>query len=102
MRARHTCRWTLAAALAAAVTGCALNPPPTSGELQKDALPHTTLPAAWKAGAGARVPVADGWLGTFNDPALSALVAEAGAPIPKQLAIRVEETIGELLEAVEN
>ena len=33
---------------------------------------------------------------------LSALVAEAGAPIPKQLAIRVEETIGELLEAVEN
>jgi hypothetical protein len=33
---------------------------------------------------------------------LSALIAEAGAPIPKQLAIRVEETIGELLEAVEN
>jgi len=33
---------------------------------------------------------------------LSSLVAEAGAPIPKQLAIRVEETIGELLEAVEN
>ena len=65
------------AAAVAAVAGCALNPPPTSGELQKDALPHTTLPAARKAGAGARVPVADGWLGTFNDPALSALVAEA-------------------------
>jgi hypothetical protein len=33
---------------------------------------------------------------------LSSLVAEDGAPVPKQLAIRVEETIGELLEAIEN
>lgn len=33
---------------------------------------------------------------------LSSLLAEDGAPIPKQLAIRVEETIGELLEAIEN
>lgn len=33
---------------------------------------------------------------------LSALIAETGAPLPKELAIRVEETIGELLEAVEN
>jgi hypothetical protein len=33
---------------------------------------------------------------------LSALVAENGAPVPRELAIRVEETVGELLEAVEN
>lgn len=33
---------------------------------------------------------------------LSALIAEDGAPVPKQLAIRVEETVGELLEAIEN
>jgi hypothetical protein len=33
---------------------------------------------------------------------LSSLIAEDGAPVPKQLAIRVEETIAELLEAVEN
>lgn len=33
---------------------------------------------------------------------LSALIAENGAPVPKQLAIKVEETIGELLEAIEN
>ena len=33
---------------------------------------------------------------------LSALVAENGAPLPRELAIRVEETIGELLEAIEN
>jgi NodT family efflux transporter outer membrane factor (OMF) lipoprotein len=67
----------LAAALATAVTGCALNPPPTTGELQKEALPHTILPSAWKAGNGATAPVADRWLATFNDPALSALVTEA-------------------------
>jgi hypothetical protein len=33
---------------------------------------------------------------------LSTLIAENGAPIPKQLAIRLEETIGELLEHIEN
>jgi hypothetical protein len=33
---------------------------------------------------------------------LSTLIAEPGAPIPKQLAIKVEEMVGELLEAVEN
>lgn len=33
---------------------------------------------------------------------LSALIAEDGAPVPKQLAVRVEETVGELLEAIEN
>lgn len=33
---------------------------------------------------------------------LSALIAEEGAPIKKDLAIKVEETIGELLEAIEN
>jgi len=33
---------------------------------------------------------------------LSSLIAEDGAPIPKQLAIRVEEMVGELLESIEN
>jgi hypothetical protein len=33
---------------------------------------------------------------------LSALIAEDGAPIKKQLAIKVEETLGELLESIEN
>ena len=40
-------------------------------------MPHTTVPAAWKAGGGAAAPVADRWLASFNDPALSALVDEA-------------------------
>jgi len=33
---------------------------------------------------------------------LSSLIAEEGSPVPKKLAIRVEETVGELLEAIEN
>ncbi len=33
---------------------------------------------------------------------LSSLIAEEEAPLPKPLAIKVEETIGELLEAIEN
>jgi hypothetical protein len=33
---------------------------------------------------------------------LSALIAEDGAPVPKPIATRLEATIGELLEAIEN
>jgi hypothetical protein len=33
---------------------------------------------------------------------LSSLIAEDGAPVPKALAIKVEETVGELLESIEN
>jgi NodT family efflux transporter outer membrane factor (OMF) lipoprotein len=77
MRARLIRLGIVAAAVAAAATGCAINPPPTTGELQKESLPHTAVPAAWKAGGGVAAPVADRWLASFDDPALSALVAEA-------------------------
>ncbi|MDB4963687.1 MAG: hypothetical protein JWP01_3686 [Myxococcales bacterium] len=33
---------------------------------------------------------------------LSALIAEDGAPVPKQMAIKVEEMVGELLATIEN
>ncbi len=33
---------------------------------------------------------------------LSSLIAEEGSPVPKKLAIHVEEVVGELLEAIEN
>jgi hypothetical protein len=33
---------------------------------------------------------------------LSTLIAEEGSPVPKNLAIRVEEMVGELLETIEN
>jgi len=87
------------AALAAALAGCALKDPPSTAELQKDALPHTAVPPAWKAGAvPAQQPVADRWLATFDDPALTALVAEAlGYNADLQVAAaRVEQAGGYL------
>jgi NodT family efflux transporter outer membrane factor (OMF) lipoprotein len=96
MRARLLPRRILAVALAAALAGCALKPPPTTDELRRDALPHTNVPAAWKAAGGASAPVADRWLATFDDPALSALVAEAllyNADL-QAAAARVEQASG--------
>ncbi len=96
MRTRLIRQRLLVAALAAAMTGCALKAPPTADELHKQALPHTTVPAAWKAGGGEPAPVADRWLASFNDPALSALVAEALAYNAdlQVAAARVEQAVG--------
>jgi NodT family efflux transporter outer membrane factor (OMF) lipoprotein len=77
MRAGRFTLQATAAALVSALAGCALQSPPTVADLQKEALPHTTVPPAFKAGGGVAAPVADRWLGSFNDPALSALVDEA-------------------------
>jgi len=96
MLAALASRRILASVFAVALSGCALNPPPTTGELQQLALPHTSVPAAWKAPGGAPVSVADRWLATFNDPALSALVAEAltyNANL-QAAAARVEQAAG--------
>jgi NodT family efflux transporter outer membrane factor (OMF) lipoprotein len=67
----------MATALVAALAGCALKSPPPVADLQKEALPHTAVPAAFKATGGVAAPLAGHWLATFNDPALSALVDEA-------------------------
>ena len=96
MRARLVQRSILAVTLAAALAGCALKPPLTTDELRSAALPHTTIPAAWSAGGVATAPVADRWLATFSDPALSALVAEAllyNADL-QVAAARVEQAAG--------
>jgi multidrug efflux system outer membrane protein len=96
MRARLARASVVAAALASAVTGCALEPPPTGGELRQQALPHTAVPAAWKAGGGTTAPVADRWLASFDDPALTALVTEALAYNAdlQVAAARVEQAAG--------
>ncbi len=65
-----------AVSIAGALAGCVLSPPPTSGDLQKQALTNTAVPDAWKSG-GSQAPVAERWLASFNDPALSVLVEEA-------------------------
>ncbi len=96
MRAPLGCSSILATALAAAVAGCALNPPPTTDELQKQALPHTAIPTAWKSSGGTAAPVVDPWLVSFNDSALTALVTEALAfnADLQVAAARVEQASG--------
>ncbi len=66
-----------AALLAAFATGCVLKSPPSHEELLKDALPHAVIPEAFKHAGGSAQYVAEPWLATFGDPALSALVTEA-------------------------
>ncbi|HWH41515.1 MAG TPA: efflux transporter outer membrane subunit [Usitatibacter sp.] len=61
------------------LAGCALQPPPTPDELRRQALPNTAVPPAWTAPAAGGGDVTQGWLATFNDPALEALVREAVA-----------------------
>ncbi len=79
MRTTSLQRWPVATALAlaAAVSGCALKVPPTAAELQKEVLPQAPVPTAFGAGGGVTAPVADGWLASFDEPALTALVNEA-------------------------
>ena len=60
------------------MAGCALQAPPKPEEIRAQALPHVAVPNAWKAtgseGPGAPAP---GWLATFGEPQLDALVREA-------------------------
>lgn len=65
------------AALVAALAGCALKDPPSTAQLQQEALPHTAVPPAWTAGGAPAQPVAERWLASFDDPALTALVGES-------------------------
>jgi NodT family efflux transporter outer membrane factor (OMF) lipoprotein len=67
---------TSALAVAVALTGCALNPPPARDEVAKQAMLNLTPPAQWAAG-GTAGPVAGDWLASFNDPWLNELVKEA-------------------------
>ncbi len=95
MRTTMSLQWVIAAALATVAAGCALAPPPTREDLQKDVLTHTPVPPAFRAG-GVAAPVADRWLVSFDDPALTALVAEALAfnADLRVAAARVEQAAG--------
>lgn len=96
--------WMTLAALAlrlAPVTvlaGCiTLAKPPDSDELAKNVLPDgTPAPAEWTAGDAAGGAVEAGWLATFADPELDALVNEAilhNADL-QAAAARVEQAAG--------
>ena len=94
-------RIALAAALAAALAGCALKSPPPVADLQKEALPHTAVPAAFKVSGGVAAPLAGRWLASFKDETLSAMVDEAltfNADL-QAAALRVERAGGYLTVA---
>jgi multidrug efflux system outer membrane protein len=55
----------------------ALDEAPDRDSIARDALAGTSAPPAWAAPAGDVGAVDDGWLASFNDPLLEALVAEA-------------------------
>jgi multidrug efflux system outer membrane protein len=57
--------------------GCALKDPPTATELREETLVHASLPSSWTAPGAPEGAVADGWLATFHDSSLEALVSEA-------------------------
>ena len=88
----------LASALVAGAAGCALQSPPTRDDLKRDALAHTAMPDAFKAGDMAAKPLPAAWLASFEDPELSALVAEALAHNAdlRIAAARVEQAAGML------
>jgi NodT family efflux transporter outer membrane factor (OMF) lipoprotein len=89
MSTRNT---TLALAVLAMLSACALQAPPKPEEYRAEALGGIHPPAQWTATAEMAGPVAGSWLATFGDPRLDALVAEAMANNPdlRVAAARVE------------
>ncbi len=71
------------------VTGCAVQKPPTGADIAPDAA--RKIPGGW-ASSHKRGDVVPNWIRTFNDPQLTALVAEAVARNPdlKAAAAHVE------------
>ena len=63
--------------LVAALSACALKSPPKADDIRPQALPNLTVPAQWVEKGGAGGAVANGWVATFNDRRLEALVRDA-------------------------
>lgn len=85
-----------AAAMVLIAAGCALKPPPGRETLTKDALGEAMPPAQWSARPDAPGAVGDGWLRTFNEPRLEALVDEA---LARNVNLRVAATYVEQARA---
>ena len=88
-------------ALAAAImlcvtTGCALKSPPKHEDLSRDATPNLKTPESWAEAGSPAGAVADGWLRSFNDPQLDAVVRETLEHNPdlRVAAARVEQAAG--------
>lgn len=68
--------WALLA-LACGALGCPTHAPPRGQQVVQQALPHTQLAAAWSSPGTQQGGIQDGWLASFQDPQLQALVLEA-------------------------
>ena len=84
------------ASFIAVLAGCALKAPPKADDIRPQALPNLTVPAQWAEKGGAGGAVADGWLATFNDRRLEALVRDALQYNPdlQVAAARMEQAAG--------
>src|SRR5512139_1671995 len=82
----------LALVVFAALSACALEPPPKPEDIRPQAMPNVAVPAQWALEGMAAGPVAGNWLATFQDARLQALVQEAMAYNPdlRVAAARVE------------
>jgi len=69
----------LALVVFAALSACALEPPPKPEAIRPQAMPNVAVPAQWALEGMAAGPVAGNWLATFQDARLQALVTEAMA-----------------------
>ena len=86
-------RFLLVAVLTAMVSACALKSPPEHKDIRGEALPNLQLPEQWAAKGGSAGSVAKGWLATFKDERLDALVREAivNNPDLRVAAARIEQ-----------
>ena len=60
------------------LSACAVKKPPAPSQVIKNSLPPTTtIPENWTSPDTSSAPVETGWLKSFNDPQMEAIVAEA-------------------------
>jgi outer membrane protein TolC len=69
-------KFAIALAVGVAISACALDPTPDAKKTQSLAMPHAEVPSTW-ASNHAQGEVVDGWLASFNDAELNALVQES-------------------------
>jgi NodT family efflux transporter outer membrane factor (OMF) lipoprotein len=78
------------------VAGCALKAPPSHEATAEQALPNLKVPERWSEAPALAGGISDGWLSTFHDAQLDALVREALEHNPdlRIAAARVEQAAG--------
>ncbi|GEN10052.1 efflux transporter, outer membrane factor (OMF) lipoprotein, NodT family [Myxococcus fulvus] len=75
------------------VSGCPTRAPPRGPEVLQQALAHTALATAWTSPGAPEGGIQDGWLASFQDEQLQALVKEALSRNPdlRSAAARVDQ-----------